>query len=747
MLCRVVLLLFCAICAFPQTLPFTVDDALDVRNVNITDLSDDGKWLVVTQSSARQRIGVDNHRFGDPTYVPPALQDLLVIETATGKTSSVFPRPRNIRAARFSPDGSVLAVIAQEADQPGLYLWDRPTGTLSSVLLPDGKVLAGNGPFLWSNSGKELITGLRPAAWFSETRAMFARETQGPVIVYNGKDPFLNWDNLRRQANRMSLNALEVAGRRWRELAADGFKGTMNITKDDASVVWYDDIAKKTNYDAFGSEHAIKVQPFAGAGDARTIIPSTTGITPMFSENGRVYVYAKNGDIYYGTIDDKEARQITGKKPDPQQASPAVAGDADSEKQKERWTPVRLSPTGDKLVVSNKEGIWLMTLPGAERELFHKASEDDKTAPRYTAVAWSPDGGSIYFTYASRTAWERGLYRYDLASKSMRELTKGASRYTGWRLSKDGSTWVYAMADGVRPAEIYVAGADLRSPRKLTNSNPQLASRRLPRSELVSYLDADGKKLFGVLYYPVDYKPGTKYPTIFHIYEQFFDDGFNPYFCQLTNHGYAVFEPSVEFETGFPGEAWLKGVTSAANKLIDMGVADPDKLGVQGTSYGGYAANLLITQTSRFKAAVNVSGKVNMISFYTDSPRLGIRNIHAPEKSQDRIGATLWQQPQKYLAHSAILYADRIKTPLLLITGEEDHNVPARQAMEMYYALRRLGKTVTWVNYRNGGHGTPTNSLDDYKDYFSRLLAWYEEHLKSPRKAEPAKATPSGAGE
>jgi hypothetical protein len=68
---------------------------------------------------------------------------------------------------------------------------------------------------------------------------------------------------------------------------------------------------------------------------------------------------------------------------------------------------------------------------------------------------------------------------------------------------------------------------------------------------------------------------------------------------------------------------------------------------------------LLITQTDRFKAAINISGKVDMVSFYTDSPRLGVRNIHAPEKSQDRIGGTLWEYPERYLEHSAILQADR----------------------------------------------------------------------------------------
>jgi dipeptidyl aminopeptidase/acylaminoacyl peptidase len=164
-------------------------------------------------------------------------------------------------------------------------------------------------------------------------------------------------------------------------------------------------------------------------------------------------------------------------------------------------------------------------------------------------------------------------------------------------------------------------------------------------------------------------------------------------------------------------------------------VADSSRLGVHGTSYGGYATNLLITQTGRFKAAINMSGKVDLISFYTDSPRLGVRNIHAAEKSQDRIGATLWQQPQKYIAHSAIMFADRITTPLLMLTGGQDHNVPELNEREMYYALRRLGKTVVWVSYTNSGHGVPATTETDFTDYHQRILDWYEKYLAPTRKS------------
>ena len=184
---------------------------------------------------------------------------------------------------------------------------------------------------------------------------------------------------------------------------------------------------------------------------------------------------------------------------------------------------------------------------------------------------------------------------------------------------------------------------------------------------------------------------------------------------------------------GAAREAWVKGVTAAANRLIELGVADPDRLGVQGTSYGGYATVLLITQTDRFKAAVNVSGKVDMISFYTDSPRLGVRNTHAPEKSQDRLGGTLWEYPERYLDQSAILHADRIKTPLLTISGDQDPNVPASQSREIFYALRRLGKEVEWVRYANGAHRPPNSVAESWTP---KIESWRTRAIGRMRQEE-----------
>jgi dipeptidyl aminopeptidase/acylaminoacyl peptidase len=345
-------------------------------------------------------------------------------------------------------------------------------------------------------------------------------------------------------------------------------------------------------------------------------------------------------------------------------------------------------------------------------------------------LAWSADGRRLYLSHASREKWERGILRYDRATKALDTLLLDARTYSNFQLSKDGSTVVLSIADVARPADLWTADADLKSLRRLVRANPQLDGKALGGAELIDYLDADGHRKHGVVYLPPGYARGTRYPTVFNVYEEFFNDGFDPVINVLNANGYVVVQPSVDFDVGYPGEAWVKGVTAAANKLIETGVADSARLGVHGTSYGGYATNLLVTQTDRFKAAINISGKVDIISFYTDSPRLGVRNVHAAEKSQDRIGATLWQQPQKYVQHSAVMFADRIKTPLLLLTGELDSNVPAGNTREMYYALRRLGKEVTWVNYMNGGHGAGNASADDYRDYVGRIVGWYDTYLK-----------------
>ena len=500
----------------------------------------------------------------------------------------------------------------------------------------------------------------------------------------------------------------------------------------------------KTDYDVInGTDAALRMVHTAG-GEPITIAEAKDlkGLTLRWSDDGRTFAYAKKGEVFVQRIDDNAPRSLTpppkkeGDKPGTEAAKEAAGETArDGKPSKDEPEIFSVGPfarDGRRLLITSKKGWYVVDIASAAREQVLTLQDGEEKNPRMEALEWSPDGQAVFLTWSERDRWERGFVRLDVATKALVPLVRNTRLYAGFRQARDGRHVVFTLSDGDLPGDLHVASSDFAAVKRLTDVNTWLAAKALPKSELVSYRDADGKVLHGVLRYPVDYEKGKRYPTVFEIYETFFDNGFNGRAAFLANHGYAVFHPSVNLVVGRPGESWEKGVTAAANRLVDMGVADPDRLGVHGTSYGGYATVLLLTQTDRFKAAINISGKVNMVSFYTDSPRLGVRNTHAPEKSQDRIGGTLWEYPERYIEHSAVLRADRITTPLLCITGDQDPNVPASQSREIYYALRRLGKDVEWVRYVDGAH-RPPNSAAESVDFEQRILAWYEKYLKKDK--------------
>ncbi|RPJ61828.1 MAG: S9 family peptidase [Acidobacteria bacterium] len=735
--------------------PFTPDDIVKVVTASVLDLSDDGRHVAVAARRLADNAEVDNGRYGDPTYVSPSWVRLLVIDTATGAVQAPFKELVNVQQASWSPDGRRLAVLtatnagAPKIGQPSLpvtrlWIWDTERAALADATPRGELAVSANSSLGWHPDNQRLTVTCRPAAWERDGAARFAALTQGPVIVHTSKDPFLEWDALRRGLRRRVLAEIDVTTGQLVTLVPDSMITSYAPARDGSFVMFIQDVTEKTDYDEIGGA-VNDVRVVAKGAAVRTVAAGKDlkGLQLRWSDDGRRFAYAKKGEVFVQGIDEAKARSLTpdvatardaaakeGAEPkkEPDAAAPA-AKDAKKD-EPEQFSVVSFSRDASRLLVTSKKGWYILnSADGARRRLMALDLEKEEQSPRIEATSWSPDGQAIYATWSARDKWERGLVRLDSATGDMKPLVRDARLYGGFRLSRDGRTFVFTRTDGDTPAELYAANADFTSVRKLTDLNPWMTDRALPRSELVSYRDSDGKQLYGVLRYPVNYEKGRNYPTVFEIYETFFDNGFNARAALLANRGYAVFHPSVNLVVGRPGEAWVKGVTSAANRLIDMGIADPDKLGVQGTSYGGYATALLITQTDRFKAAINISGKVNMISFYTDSPRLGVRNIHAPEKSQDRLGATLWERPERYLEHSAILRADRVKTPLLCITGDLDPNVPASQSREMYYALRRLGKEVEWVRYATGAH-RPPNSVAETLDFEARIVGWYDKYLK-----------------
>ncbi len=728
---------------------FTIDDYFASASLRVEDLTEDGRWAACQISTPADRLPQDHSRYGDPTYISASRADFVVLDTKTGQLIRFYPEKRQVRSATWSRDGSRLAFLVLEEGRYLLNVWSRESGRLIPVPVPVDNTLVDSFPLIWSPDGTKLFFAIRSADWEKTSREMFEKATRGPILIMDSEDPFLLWDALRRRGREVVPVFWDFTAKRLIGLIPEAPIISFRLTEDGSAILYEKDVTEKTSYDVIGgTRNQLEVLPFP-AGKPRLLLPPYDRRRIAWSRDSKVLAYSDDGDVFVMGIEDKEPRNLTGEK---KEAAAKKEPQKDEKKEKKQnFDVVRFSPDGAFLLCSStrlepdedkgKTAVrpspprqyWLVAVRSGERRMIYEFPEKEEDRPNLQLVDWSPDGRSLYFGYSAEGRYDRGLVRFDIASKSFSDLRRSDHVFGRWQMSRDGSTFLFMESDGDVPDELYAADREFASVRKLTALNPQLSTKALSHTELISYRDADGNKLHGVLYYPANYEKGKTYPLITEVYEEYFNNGFSATLNIFTSAGYAVLHPSVNFNRGYPGEAWAKGALAAINKVIEMGVADPDRLGIQGTSYGGYATVLLITQTDRFKAAINNSGKVNMVSFYTQSPRLGVRNIHAPEKSQDRIGGTLWEYPERYLAHSAILNADRITTPLLCITGDLDPNVEALQSQEIYYALRRLGKKCVWLRYSNGPHGGP-NSPEERRDMYRRMLEWYGTYLKDGKK-------------
>lgn len=711
--------------------PFTTGDALDVRSLRIRGVTADGGWVAATAQTRRDRAGVDHFRFGDPTYIAPSTSELLVIETRTGRARSVFPTREQLREGTWSPDGSRLAVFRLVEGRYQLQIYTTETGRVRPVALRTPRRISEQSPLVWSPDGTSILLTLRSEGWADSARRAFLDLTEGPVVVQDSRDDFLDWDRVRNLARREAPVLVTVADGSVRDLPglSLALQGP-RFSPDGATLVYGVAEPKRTSYKrAAGTEYGFYRLHLATGLVDTVVKPAERRITGEWNRGTTALAWGDRGDVYVRLEGADSARNLTASHRGPLSATDTT---------KVRFTLERWSPTGDALLVRSQRGFHVLDPATAALRTALEFEGPKETRPRLAVQGWSSDGRSVYLSVSERDRWARGLARLDLETGRLEDLRRDANVYGDWTVAEDGRTVVFRMSDGNHPDDLHVADIGFTDVRRLTDLNPQLTDVALARTELVPYRDVDGNTLYGILYYPRNYTPGKRYPLVAEIYEEFFDNGYNENMNLVTARGWFGFRPSVRFETGYPGEAWLKGVPNAINALIERGLVDEKQVGVYGQSYGGYAVNLLVTQTDRFAAAANVSGKVNIISFLGDSPRITTRNYNAAEEGQDRIGATLWEQPHKYVATSAVMFADRITTPLLLLSGEGDWNVPATNQREMYYALRRLGKEVVWVNYMKGGHGAGRASdAADFADHWTRLLDWMGDHFaKAVKPAE-----------
>ncbi len=355
-------------------------------------------------------------------------------------------------------------------------------------------------------------------------------------------------------------------------------------------------------------------------------------------------------------------------------------------------------------------------------------------------VTWSPDGRTLSFSSTVGTTSQ--LFSVPASGGFPRQLSRVDGVMSAPSFSADGRVAAFTLADVRNPSDVHVVGGlDRFTPVRLSDHNPGVRSMALGRGEVIRWKSRDGMEIEGIVVYPVGYQPGQRYPTMTFIHggpsgvwTQSFPGSWGNYGHVYAGRGWVSFYPNVRGSSGY-GEAFLKAnvrdwgggdyqdIQTGLDELVRRGIADPDRLGQAGWSYGGYMTAWTLTQTDRFKGVMVGAGLTNMYSMYSTNDLQTVL--------EDYFGAEPWDDEEAYRRASAMRFIKQAKTPTLILHGQQDQRVPIGQAQELYMGLRKNDVPVTLVFYPRAGHGLsePRHQLDKMKReyaFFSKMVLGVE---------------------
>jgi dipeptidyl aminopeptidase/acylaminoacyl peptidase len=380
------------------------------------------------------------------------------------------------------------------------------------------------------------------------------------------------------------------------------------------------------------------------------------------------------------------------------------------------------------------EHLTLVASDGSSAPTRVKATEDlDRgvSNPRFSA-----DGKSISVLVTD----DRSVYpaRLNLSAGNVERLMSPPIVVAGW--TTGGGRSVVLSGGDTKHTEVYaVEGGSLR---QLTHQNDALfAELEIAATDEVSFKSKDGTEVHGLLTYPVGYVKGTRVPLLLRIHggpngQDQHSLSFERQF--FAANGYAVLAVNYRGSSGRGmkfsrsifadwGHYEVEDLQAGVDHVIKMGVADPDRLGVGGWSYGGILTDYMIASDTRFKAATSGAGTAFTAAFYGTDQYI----IQYDYEIGPPWNPKAWEIYQKI--SYPFLHADRIKTPTLFLGGERDFNVPVQGGQQMYQALRSLGIDTQMVIYPNENHGIQRPSYQ--RDRYERYLAWYDKYVKKSAEA------------
>ncbi|NOX38736.1 MAG: S9 family peptidase [Calditrichaeota bacterium] len=663
-----------------------------------------------------------------------------------------------------------LAFLMSRLDADGLpgparmMIWSPETMTVETVLdsagYPEAMVLPPQNTLKWSRDGQRLFFGFQPQWLFQwnlklkksdaeedslteaeKQKRLFDLSTileQRKVDVWHWNDPLIIPNQKKEWKKESQRRYLAVYHRDSREvvLLADSLMPKVEVPENASVALGISSIPYRKEITWAGWFFDVYVVDLRTGQRTQVVQKISHGVE--LSPEGRFVVYYRDGHWYLFDVQQNAHRNLTAgldvpfANEDHDYPSPppgyGVAG----------WVK------GDQAVlIYDKYDIWqfptngdspicLTGGQGREQTMIYRVIRLDKER-----TFFKPGERLLLYGYHDREKY-RGFYEAQVGAVGVQKRLQERKRFTFLAKAREADRVIYTRESYQEFPDIWVSDLQFKKRRKVTRVNPQMKEFLWGTARLVEWRSEDGIPLQGVLLLPEDYQPGKRYPVLVYFY-RFFSQRlyeFNqpvinhrPCFPLYTSNGYAIFLPDIRFEVGRPGYSAVKCLVPGVQKLIDMGIADPDAIALHGHSWSGYQTAFVVTQTNLFKCAIAGAPVSNMTSAYSGIRwGSGLARQFQYEISQSRIGGSLWEYPERYYLNSPVFFADRIQTPLLIMFGDEDEAVPWYQGIELYLAMRRLGKTCVFLQYRGEGHHLKqyANKLD----YAMKMKQFLDHYLK-----------------
>ena len=741
----------------------SIDDLFQIRYPTYDvppRLSPDGRSLALTgfPAVASQGDGSADEYDADHTPMTAVGSRITVVDLATGALWEPFPRAEVSWGAQWSPDGSMLAAYVVMGGPSCLGILHLADRRVQLVREAEVRPFFGFELPVWTPDSQSVVVKLWPTdeAWLGNGHAAGPSTSGAVVLSHDPGAPAENGAPIRLITDRygcdfgvVDVGTSEVRrlGDHWHiiggcRMSPDGQAVAVPVIVDAemARLQFYSDLM---------------VVPLDGS-EPRAVARRVTFLY------GQSFSWSPDGArIAFATA---ERRQPDGTPPrgrlfvtdsqgrgEPLDVSADAPDDLSQAYEHPRW-----SAAGDQVFCTVADGVWSFQSDGSGARKHAMESGRVLTSwiqpPDDQVLRTSVDGTLPLLmrdpTSQSLETAAMDLADGDIVTRSVLQKTYVARGETlGMDVDWDEQA-VYLQLEGAEhPPEPWRLDFTTGESSRLASLNPGFENGRTGSRRSVEYLDADGERRRATMLLPPDYVEGEPLPMIVIVYGGIMPSerihSFRLFHCLsladghlYASHGYAVLVPDIPLGTRDPRRGIARNVLPAVNRVVDLGIADPERIGVLGHSYGGYSVLALITQTEMFAAAICSAGAVNLTSFYGALSDAGDTTwIGWCESGQARLGGSLWESRDAYIENSSLFYLDRVTTPLLLLSGDGDPGA-FTQASETFSALRRLGQRVELRNYLGEGHWPGMWSESNLRDVLARTVDWFDEHLKSEKAVE-----------